>query len=89
MQILTKPGMVSTILVQAENVNKKHEMKDVMDDMMKALDYISFFQWVETRKEAGMTFQEKHMGRIKEVVDKIGKITSLKFKYIVPYEWRM
>ena len=52
---------------------------------MKALDYVPYFQRVEPWKEAGMwalTFEEKH--RIKEVVRKKRKNTSLKFKYVAP-----
>ena len=46
---------------------------------------LCYFQRVKPRKEAGMwaiTFEEKHTGRIKEVVRKIKKNTSLKFKYV-------
>ena len=70
MQMYTVPGMVRIILVQAKDLRKKYERKDVMDDLMKALDYFPFFQLVEPRKEKGvfaMTFYEDHMGRIKEV----------------------
>ena len=42
--------MVRTILVQATNIQKKYEMKDVMG-IMKALDYIPYSQGVEPRKE--------------------------------------
>ena len=56
-----------------------------MDIMMEALDYVPYFQRVEPRKEGmwAMT-EEKHIGRIKEVVRKIRKNTSLKFKYVAP-----
>ena len=66
MQMLSEPGTVGTILVQAKSLHKKYEMKDVMDIMMKALDYVPYFQRVEPRKEAGMwaiTFEKKHIGR--------------------------
>ena len=86
MQKLTEPGTVCTILVQAKNKQKKYEMKDMMDIMMEALDYVPYFERVEPRKEGmwAMTFEEKHIGRIKEVVRKIRKNTSLKFKYVAP-----
>ena len=86
MQKLTEPGTVRTILVQAKNIQKKYEMKDVMDIMMKALDYVPYFQRVEPWKEGmwAMTFEEKHIERIKEVVRNIRKNTSLKFKYVAP-----
>ena len=83
----TEPGTVRTILVQAKDLRKKYERKDVMDDMMKALQYFPFFQRVDTRSEKGMfalTFHEEHMGRMKEVINKIRKNTKLKFKYIPP-----
>ena len=83
----TEPGTVRTILVQAKDLRKKYERKDVMDDMMKALEYFPFFQWVDTRSEKGMfalTFHEEHMGRMKEVINKVRKSTKLKFKYVPP-----
>ena len=82
----TEPGTVRTILVQARDLRKKYERKDVMDELMKALGYFPFFQRVEPRSEKGMfamTFHEEHMGRIK-VIDKIRKNTKLKFKYVPP-----
>ena len=87
MQMYTEPGTVRTILVQAKDLRKKYERKDVMDDLMKALEYFPFFQRVDTRSEKGMfalTFHEEHTGRIKEVIDKIRKNTKLKFKYVPP-----
>ena len=83
----TEPGTVRTILVQAKDLRKKYERKDVMDDMMKALEYFPFFQRVDTRSEKGMfalTFHEEHMGRMKEVINKIRKNTKLKSKYVPP-----
>ena len=74
MQMYTEPGTV-----QAKDLRKKYERKDVMDDLMKALEYFPFFQQVDTRSEKGMfalTFHEQHMGRIKEVIDKSGKTPS-------------
>ena len=56
-----------------------------MDDLMKALGYFPFVQRLEPREEKGvfvLTFNEDHMGRITEVIDKIRKNTKLKFKYI-------
>ena len=38
--LLTKPGTLRNILVQAKNRQKKYEMKDMMDIMMEALDYV-------------------------------------------------
>ena len=79
--------MVRTILVQAKDLGKKYERKDVMDELMKALECFPFFQRVDTRSEKGMfalTIHEEHMERIKEVIDKIRKSTKLKFKYIPP-----
>ena len=61
-------------------------MKDMMDIMMEALDYVPYFEQVAPRKEGmwSMTFDENHIGRIKEVVRKIRKNTSLEFKYVAP-----
>ena len=61
-------------------------MKNMMDIMIEALENVPYFQRVEPRKEGmwAMTFEEKHIGRIKEVVMKIRKNTSLKFKYVAP-----
>ena len=87
MQIYTEPGTVRTILVQAKDLRKNYKREDVMDDLMKALDYFPFFQRVEPREEKGvfaLTFNEDHMGRIKQVIDKIRKNSKLKFKYIAP-----
>ena len=44
MQKLTEPGTARTILLQAKNRQKKSEMKDMMDIMMKALDYVPYFE---------------------------------------------
>ena len=57
-----------------------------MDELMKALEYFPFFQRVDTRSEKGifaLTFHEEHMGKIKEVIDKIRKNTKL-IKYVPP-----
>ena len=64
MQIYTEPGTVRTILVQAKDLRKNYKREDVMDDLMKALDYFPFFQRVEPREEKGvfaLTFNEDHM----------------------------
>ena len=86
MEKLIEPGTARTILVQAKNRQKKYEMKDMMDIMMEALDYVPYFERVAPRKEGmwSMTFEENHIGRIKEVVRKIRKNTSLEFKYVAP-----
>ena len=86
MQKLTEPGTVRTILIQAKNRQKKYEMKDIMDIMMEALDYVPYFERAAPRKEGmwSMTFEENHIGRIKEVVRNIRKNTSLEFKYVAP-----
>ena len=57
-----------------------------MDIMTEALDYVPNFERVAPRKEGiwSMTFDENHIGRIKEVVRKIRKNTSLEFKYVAP-----
>ena len=72
MEKLTKPGAVRTVLVQAKNRQKKYEMKDIM---MEALHYVPYFEQVAPQKEGiwAMTFDENHIGRIKEVVRKIRK----------------
>ena len=61
-------------------------MKDMMDIMMEALDYIPYFERAAPWKEGmwSMTFEENHIGRIKEVVRKIRKNTYLEFKYVAP-----
>ena len=87
MQIYTEPGTICTILVQVKDLRKNYKIEDVMDDLMKALDHFPILPTGGTQGKKGvfaMTFYEDHMGRIKEVVWKIRKNTSLQFKYVTP-----